>query len=136
MLAERANRIGVLIEVLRLFEGVNDPYVYERLYAVAFGCAVRLRDKQELTKLSKYVYETIFKDKEEVYPHILLRDYAREIIEYANYMGCTLGFAMEDVRPPYKSAMPKELPSNEEIDALYKIDYKSPDFIIIARMRY
>ena len=118
----------MLIEVLRLFEGVNDPYVYERLYAVAFGCAVRLRDKQELTKLSKYVYETIFKDKEEVYPHILLRDYAREIIEYANYMGCTLGFAMEDVRPPYKSAMPKELPSNEEIDALYKIDYKSPDF--------
>lgn len=121
-------RIGVLIEVLQLFEGVNDPYVYERLYAVAFGCAVRLRDKQELTKLSKYVYETIFKDKEEVYPHILLRDYAREIIEYANYTGCALGFAMEEVRPPYKSSMPKELPSNEEIDALYKLDSDSPDF--------
>ena len=121
-------RIGVLIDVLRLFENVNDPYIYERLYAVAFGCAVRMDNKKELTELSQYVYETIFKDKEEVYPHILLRDYAREIIEYANYKGCALSAPIEEIRPPYHSTLPKKFPSNEKIDTKYKLDYQAKDF--------
>lgn len=122
------DRIGVLIEVLRLFEGVYDPYVYERLYAAALGCAVRLEDRSKLTELSTYVYETIFKDKEEVYPHVLLRDYAREIIEYAHHKGCALKFAMEEVRPPYRSAMPEQFPSNDEIDTRYEVDVEAPDY--------
>ena len=122
------DRVRVLMDVLRLFEGVNDPYVYERLYAVALGCAVRQRDKQVLTDLSVYVYETIFKDKEEVYPHILLRDYAREIVEYANYMGCTLPFRMEEIRPLYRSSLPKRFPSNKQIDKKYEIDVDAPEF--------
>lgn len=121
-------RTSVLIDVLRLFENVNDPYIYERLYAVAFGCAVRLENKHELTELSQYVYDTVFKEKEEIYPHILLRDYAREIIEYANYKGCALSFPIEEVRPPYHSILPKKFPSNEKIDAKYKLDYQAKDF--------
>lgn len=121
-------RIDVLLDMLRLFENVNDPYIFERLYAVAYGCAVRIKENQQLTDLGNYVYETIFKDKEEIYPHILLRDYARGVIEYASYMGCYFSFPIEEVRPPYHSTLPNEFPSNEDIDAAYKLDYKDTNY--------
>lgn len=121
-------RTDVLLDILRLFENVNDPYIFERLYAVAYGCAVRIKENQQLTDLGNYVYETIFKDKEEIYPHILLRDYARGVIEYASYMGCSFSFPLQEIRPPYHSTLPNEFPSNEDIDTEYKLDYKSPDY--------
>ena len=79
------NRILVLQNILQKFEGINDPYVYERLYAVAYGCALRTQDQKSLVSLSNYIYKTIF-DTEYVYPHILLRDYARGVIEYTLHL--------------------------------------------------
>ena len=67
-----------------------------------------------------------FFEKEEVYPNVLIRDYARNIIEYALYKQI---FALKNpqvIRPPYKSQFPDGFPSNEEIDA-YKYDYKQND---------
>jgi hypothetical protein len=122
------DRINVLIDILKNFENVNDPYVYERLFAIAYGCALRTEQKEKLKELSEYIYETIFKDKDEVYPHALLRDYARGIIEYTHFLNYELSFDIEDVRPPYKSSFPENLPSNQEIDDTYKLDYKSDDF--------
>lgn len=120
------NRIPVLIKLLKDFEGVNDPYVYERLYAVAYGCALRTDDKQGLKDLCEYIYETIF-NKEYVYPHILLRDYAREAIEYTVSLGIELLLDIQKIRPPYRSDWSNELPSNEEIKK-YEFDYNSADF--------
>lgn len=122
------NRVHVLIELLQKFETVNDPYVYERLFAVAYGCAVRTNKKEELADLSDYIYVTIFKDKDEVYPHVLLRDYARGVIEFTSFSGIELPFDFEDVRPPYKSSFPQKIMTNEEIDKKYKFDYDSKDF--------
>lgn len=121
------NRIQILIELLKEFEEVNDPYVYERLFAVAYGCAIRTEQKEKLTELSNYIFKTIFENKTEIYPHILLRDYARGVIEYSAYLGYDLEFDLAKVRPPYKSIFPDHFPSNEEIDQ-YKIDYKEKDF--------
>jgi len=120
------NRIPVLIKILKEFEGVNDPYVYERLYGVAYGCALRTEDKNDLKSLSEYTYETIFKD-EYVYPHILLRDYAREVIEYSLHIGIDLKVDRNKIRPPYKSNWPDVIPSEEEIKK-YEFDYKTKDF--------
>jgi hypothetical protein len=122
------NRVHVLIELLQKFETVNDPYVYERLFAVAYGCAVRTNKKVELADLSDYTYVTIFKDKDEVYPHVLLRDYARGVIEFTSFSGIDLPFDIEDVRPPYKSSFPQIIMTNEEIDKKYKFDYDAKDF--------
>ncbi|KQX00869.1 AVAST type 2 anti-phage system protein Avs2 [Flavobacterium sp. Root420] len=122
------NRIDVLIEVLIFFENVNDPSVYERLFAVAYGCSLRTKQIEKLTSLSEYIYQTIFKEKEEVYPHILLRDYARGVIEYSYYLKMNLSFDIVDVRPPYRSNFPETVLSNEELDKLYKIDYDDPNF--------
>ena len=101
------NRIDVLIEVLKMFEGVNDPYIYERLFAVAYGCSLRTSQIKLLPKLCEYIFKTIFKEKEEVYPHALLRDYARGVIEFTYYMGFPLSFKIDFVRPPYKSFFKK-----------------------------
>jgi hypothetical protein len=122
------NRIEVLIEILKTFEKVNDPSVYERLFAVAYGCSLRTKQLEKLSDLSEYTNEAIFKEKEEVYPHILLRDYARGVIEYTSYLGMNLSFDIVDVRPPHKSDFPKTNLSNEEIDRLYKFDYNDPNF--------
>lgn len=123
------NRIPILIEVMKTFDGVNDPYVYERLFAVAYGCAIRTKQFDALSSLSLYVFETIFNKDGEIYPHILLRDYARGVIEFSAYKG--LNDAKIDIgkaRPPYKSSLPKQFPSNEEIDGKYEFNYESKDF--------
>ena len=121
------NRIHILIKLLKKFNGVNDPYVYERLFAVAYACTIRTEKKEQLPILSDYIFQTIFNKQKEVYPHILLRDYARGIIEYTHYLGYKLNFDISKSQPPYHSALPDKFPSNQEI-AKYKFAYRSKDF--------
>ena len=112
------NRITVLLKILKQFEGVNDPYVHERLYAVAYGCALRTQDQQSLVPLSNYIYKTIF-DTQTVDAHILLRDYARGVIEYTIHLGLKPTVELKMVRPPYRSQLPLKLPTIEDIDTKY-----------------
>lgn len=114
------NRISTLINLLKLFKDVNDPYVYERLYAVAYGCAVRTNQKDKLPELSNYIFDTIFNIEDEIFPHILLRDYARGVIEYTCHIDNKLDIDLSKVRPPYKSHFDDEFPSDDEIDEKYE----------------
>jgi hypothetical protein len=116
------NRIEALITLIDKFENVDDPYITERIYAVALGCTLRTKQKVKLKKLAELVFKTVF-NKEQVYPHALLRDYAREIIEYVDH----LGIAMDDVDihrtlPPYGSLWPNSIPTEEELEKLYDRD--------------
>jgi hypothetical protein len=119
------NRIHILIDILKVFECVNDPYVYERLFAVAYGCALQSSDKENIWQLCNYVYVTIFKNKEEIYPHILLRDYARNIIEYTAFLGTELAFDINDVRPPYKSKFKLKEITERDIERKYDLKIKT-----------
>jgi hypothetical protein len=119
------NRLPVVINILKRFKNVNDPYVYERLFAVAYGCTLRTSQKNSIKDLSECIYKTIF-DKEKVYPHVLLRDYARNVIEYALSLGLEMNIDVAKIRPPYKSDFPI-IPSDEEIGN-YKIDYNNPGY--------
>src|SRR5699024_5032712 len=76
------NNFQLCLDLLKKFENTNVPYVDHRLYSVVFGALVRTKDKNHETykELVNYVYNTIFQ-ADEVYPDILLRDYARLIIE-------------------------------------------------------
>ncbi|WP_461246560.1 hypothetical protein [Treponema sp. R6D11] len=114
------NRIPVLIEVLKIFENVNDPYIYERLFAVAYGCTLRTIQTDYICDLAEYVFTIIFDKDDEVYPHILLRDYARNIIEYVAFLNFKLSFDISKVRPPYKSHFVFKEITNEQIDEKYK----------------
>ena len=116
------NRLNVLLELLKMFEGVNDPYVYERLFAVAYGCVLRTGQREKIKELSEYIFKTVFSDPISVIPHILLRDYARGVIEYAHYLGIELSFELSMVRPPYQSIWPEEIPSREEMEEKFDND--------------
>ena len=68
--------------LLQRFENVNDPYVLQRLFGIIFGaCVKRIESATETYReLAEYIYNFIF-NQESVYPDILLRDYARLILE-------------------------------------------------------
>jgi len=121
------NRIPILIQLLDSFKDANDPYILERLYGIAYGSALRTNQIDNLEELSLFVYNNIF-NKESIYPNILLRDYARGIIEYTLFKGFKLKIDVKKIRPPYKSSFPDSLPDYEEIESKYYIDYNSPDF--------
>jgi hypothetical protein len=121
------DRIHILIEVLKMFENVNDMYVYERLFGVAYGCSVRTKNKNILVDLSEYVYGTIF-NKKAVVAHLLLRDYARGIIEFTLNENLKPKVKVKKIRPPYKSSLPERFPTNEEVDKKFEPKGKNGDF--------
>src|SRR4029077_4480838 len=96
------------------FRDVNDPYVAERVLAVAYGCALRSNDNHAVGELAKDIYRLIFKDGKPL-PNILLRDHARGVIESALHRGLKLSIDAQKIRPPYKSEWPSEIPSEESL---------------------
>ncbi|GGN13914.1 hypothetical protein GCM10010967_57650 [Dyadobacter beijingensis] len=104
----------VLIEVMTAFKDTDDVYISERLYSVAYGCVLRTANGSSIAKIAKYVYNRTFIGKNPPI-HVLLRDYARNILEYADYKGLADYADMARVRPPYNSDFPKRLPSESEI---------------------
>lgn len=119
-------RINVLMQLIETFEKVNDPYVLQRVHAVAFGCAVRTSKIESLKVLGVFIYESVFNTKN-VVPDILLRDYARGIIDYAVFKGHKFDFDLNKTIPPFKSKLPKSFPSNKDIEK-FKYDYNAKDF--------
>jgi len=119
LVALLTNRINIITELLDQFKKVNDPYVAERLYAVAYGCVLRnADDKTNLKKLSLWVCKNVFKNGKP-YPHILLRDYARGIIEVALRENIKMHINVSHIRPPYKSTWPKRVPSEKVLRKKY-----------------
>ncbi len=117
------HRIPVLLKILKKFETVDDPYIYERLFAVAYGCATRTKQKEHLRELSEYIYTTIFDNKEEIYPHILLREYAIGVILFTEIQQIELPFEAKEVLPPYKSKWDeKSIPNLKDLEKLYDSD--------------
>lgn len=94
------------LPLLKRFEEVNDPYVIQRLYGVIFGTCTKCQDLEYgiYDELVKYVYENIFM-QEKVYPDILLRDYAKLIVEkfVFDYPEKSGFINRENIIPPYKS---------------------------------
>jgi len=135
MISILQGRVNVVLDLLKEFEKIDEPYIYERLFAISFGVVVRTEKNVFLKELGEYIYQTIF-DEDEVYTHILLRDYAKNTIDYIVFLGVDLDVNYEKVKPPYKSYFPslKELPTNEEIDNYEDRDKNYNNSRIISSM--
>lgn len=120
-----------LLAILKAFKNIDDLYILERLYGVVYGCVLRTENNENIIKIAKVVYNYVFKNSNPP-KHILLRDYARNTIEYAVYKNPDLKFNLDLIRPPYKSKMPNYFPTEEEVlkfnypydNPESKIDYK------------
>jgi hypothetical protein len=110
-------RTGILEKVITIFKDVDDPYVSERLFATAYGCAIRGDDKAKLDSLVHLTYDLVFSDNRPP-AHILLRDYARGIIETALVRGIQFKGDEKKIRPPYSSSWPNSFPSDDDLDKL------------------
>ena len=97
------------------FSDVDDPYVSERIFAITYGVAMRSNDASRVGNLATQVYERVFASGAPPV-HILLRDYARGVVERAIYLGCQLDIDVQLVRPPYHSAWPN-IPSKGATEA-------------------
>lgn len=118
------NRISILPALLKNFVQVDDVYIIERLFAVSYSCVIHNQDKDgNLRGLAQYTFDTIFRDGNPP-KHILLRDYARGIIEIALSRGLCQDINTELIFPPYQSEWPDEIPTKEELEK----DYYPEDF--------
>ena len=110
------SHFGLCKRLLEIFKSVNDPYIIQRIYGTVFGAVVkRIADfRTEFTELAEWIYNEIF-DQTYVYPDILLRDYARLIIERFlwEYPEDEKLFDISKIKPPYKSV---PIPKVEEVD--------------------
>jgi len=109
-------RLAGMVRLVHRFADVDDPYVAERIYCVAYGIAMRSNDAAAVGGLAVAVYNHVFESGSPP-PHILLRDYARGVVERALHLGSSNNFDSVFIRPPYKSEWPS-IPSEEEVKPL------------------
>jgi len=109
-------RLPAVVRLVDRFDDVDDAYVTERVYAVAYGVAMRSHDAASVAELAMCVYRNVFAS-ENPPPHILLRDYARGVVERALHLGSSVDIVAERIRPPYKSPWPI-IPTEEDIAPL------------------
>ncbi len=107
------------IPMLEKFKSIDDPYVLQRLFGVVFGACCKRIDG-DFQKLSEYVYESVF-NQEKVYPDILLRDYARLIVERflsenPDYKGIII---RDKIIPPYNSDPIPEIEDQHYLEKKY-----------------
>ena len=119
------DRLLILSNLLDHFEKVDDIYVMERLYAVAYGCVMRnKKDTKSLELIARKTYRKFFlKNTPPV--HVLLRDYARGIVETA--LARKIKVPNKNLYPPFKSSWPKSIPDIEELKMKYRPDDYSRD---------
>lgn len=116
------SRPALIIELFKTFEHVDDVYVLERIYCAAYSCVLHNTiDNASLKMLARYVYNKIFRLGRPP-KHILLRDYARGIIEIALSRGLCKNIDTSLIYPPYKSKWPTHTPSIDELREKYYIE--------------
>ena len=112
-----------LLKVLQEFQHVDDMYIQERLLAVAYGCVLRCEEKEAICEIGKWVYEKVFAAGNPP-RHLLIRDYACNIVDYAHRQCGLEDVDMQLVLPPYGAPMP-QCPTQKDVD-LYLIDINDP----------
>ncbi|WP_258523270.1 ATP-binding protein [Rossellomorea marisflavi] len=110
---------SIILKNIRLFTEVNDPYVLERLYASVYGAVQRLDKVPQIDKIVDLIYSKIF-DLEEVYPNVLIRDYARGIILCATNRGIVSPEDYNKINPPYSSNWYRKTYTLQEVDEKLK----------------
>ncbi len=119
------NNTSVLLRILSTFKDIDDFYILERLYAVAYGCTLRTKKKEDAILIGQTVFDYIFKDAQPP-AHVLLRDYARNTVEYAITQGLSVDVTL--ICPPYKTVFNYTPLTNEQLDSKYKPQGDSEDW--------
>lgn len=115
------NNQELLLDFINSFGSVNDPYITQRVYAVAFGCCTGNATKEYVTPVAQLVYNIVFKDGNPP-EDILIRDFAKCIVDYSETLGCGIDFSQELISPPYAKEKKNVYVPTEEIRK-YELEY-------------
>ena len=122
-------RMDIFPQLLGAFRNVDDLYVLERLYAAAYGACCINPSHERLMAYAEVTFDHVFRKK--VPPeNLVLRDYARGIVE----LSCHVGVLPKEVdiercRPPYASPLPNLRVTDAD---LKKITAKACDTAILS----
>ena len=114
-----SGHLSVLPSLIRRFNGVDDPYVIERLAVVAHGtvlCGGGEAKKQAVTVAEELKRVAL---AEAQVPNIITRDAVRGTYEWCTKHGLIDRNMYLEVLPPYGSAPPKEPRTKEEVEEKY-----------------
>ncbi len=96
-------RDSLFLELLNKFKNTDDLYILERLLASGYGACCIDRSENRLRSYSEKVFNIIFKEQSPPL-NLLLRDYARGIIELAYYSDTiNTDISIDLCTPPYNS---------------------------------
>lgn len=119
-----ANHTSIIHLLLKKYYLINDPYIEERLWASVFGALLCSQDKDTITRIGIWTYHTIFCSNS-VPKHILVRDYAKEIVRYAQSLKPDLKIEERKISLPYDNGELPDIPSSDEIKARFEKDWQS-----------
>ena len=111
------SRLDLTARIVERFGKVDDPYIVERVYAVAYAVVLRGHDLTGVGNLASLVYSKVFASGTPP-THALMRDYARGVIERAIFLGCNLELDEQLIRPPYMSTWPS-IPCQDYVENLF-----------------
>lgn len=113
-----APRLDLVKGLIHNFRDTDDAYVIERLLGSIYGAILQSKSKESLAEIAVLVYEWIFESSQPPL-NILIRDYARGIVEYvAKQISLPSSLKIEKVRPPYSSLWPIEFVTDADIEGL------------------
>lgn len=114
---------GLIIPLLDKFHTVSDPYIQERLWCAVYGALLLKQDNKVSQCVAQWTYDNFFCEGC-VPEHILVRDYARNIVEYGIYMGLNCNIEKSLIEVPFTDgSIPDDIPSNEDIALRYERDW-------------
>ena len=96
------------------FTEVEDDYIHERMWQAIYSALILISEESRMHEILTYITKNIV-NAGLWSQNVLIRDYLRNIFEYAYYREWCSKEEVESVRPPYKSR--KHIP-NEECTAI------------------
>ena len=113
-----------LLRVLNRFIDNDDPYIQERLFAVAYGALSLKPDNQaHFMAIAKWFYDKYFMN-ESRRPDALSDDYAKGVIElYLRHYKNNIHIKRRNITPPFKYyEFPKRIPTTKYLRKKYRDD--------------
>ena len=115
---------NLLLPLLEKYYFVNDAYIQERLWCAVYGALLLMEDDKSSCAVAKWVYSNVFIEKH-VPEHILVRDYACNILEFGISRGLDIRIEQELIKVPFTDGTLPPIPSNDEITAKYDRDWRT-----------
>ncbi|PZM84741.1 MAG: hypothetical protein DKT66_08950 [Candidatus Melainabacteria bacterium] len=111
------SRTPLLTKILKHFADVDDLYVVERIFGVAYGCVLRAANLKDFKAVAEFVYDKEFRDGAPR-KNILLRDHCRGIIEICALEKVIPSAWNQKATAPYNQTTLPKFPTQKAIDKL------------------